>query len=108
MFKVMLTLLSFIKQLIFDKKEEGSIMSLHFNIKKWLLFIVITISVMFNFVSVDRLIAVTDLYIKADEKANQDRLRLNGQVVILEEQLKRSDKYMKSLNSSLVDCIQKK
>jgi len=68
MIKIIFMVLSAIKELIFDNKDESDITSTKFNIKKSISYLIIIISFLLNIFLINRLFKVGDKYFKLKEE----------------------------------------
>jgi hypothetical protein len=64
MFKILTALFPFIKEIFFDDKSEMDFKSPHFDIKKWLRYVLFILSLVFLIFSVGRLYSITLKYVK--------------------------------------------
>ena len=74
MFKILLFILSFMKEFAFDKKEEMDITSTNFNFKKTVVYLSLVLSMAFNAMLIDRVAHIADKYFIL-EKQNTNLLK---------------------------------
>ena len=79
MLKLLASLIPFIKELFFDRKEEMDFTSPSFNTKKWVQYILFLILIFLVMATSSRLIAITSKHVKLNEEFNKDELIVKQQ-----------------------------
>ena len=102
MLKLLASLIPFIKELFFDKKEEMDFTSPSFNTKKWIQYVLFLILIFLVMTTGSRLISITSKHVKLNKEFEKDELIIENQkeqIGILKDELNLLKKEKEVLNS---------
>lgn len=106
MYKFIIALLPFVKELFFDRKEEMEFTNYLFNIKKWIIYVLFLTCVVLLITAIGRLLSITSQYIEISKRYHKlEVVEKNDLDMIIT--LKEKNKNMQDENNELrLECTE--